>query len=320
MKKRMFYLLTAGLIAVSALTGCGSGSVYKYNAFDGGAYTSNSYEESAYVSRDVDYSKYDTFVTADGRLVDYSYNFSASGDVKEKKTGTNLYEEIEEYVKDNGGYVENVNNSFSYYDKSEKHYYNSTEIDYEAYGWINFTIQIPNDNADGVIETLENYCNNNGFVITNFNQRITNFESYNIVDEYGDIDSYNYYPEITQSDLDKQLQYTDITVSISYGIKRDFMTKFGMNVASVFDDIFDQFEDVIYAVISILVVSFTILFVAIIGIGMITKSRYKRYKKHPEWYIPKEVVLRNADTTKDSDANLIKVKDNKKEDNKEEKK
>jgi len=320
MKKRMFYLLTAGLIAVSSLTGCGKGSMYNYSALDGGAYTTNSYAESAYVSRDVDYSKYDTFVTADGRLVDYSYSFSASGAVKEKKTGTDLYEEIEAYVESNGGYVENVNNSFSYYDKDEIDYYNSTAINYEAYGWLNFTIQIPNDNADGVIETLENYCNDNGFVITNFSQNITNFESYNIVDEYGDVDSYNYYPEITQSDLDKQLQYTDITVSISYGIKRDFVTMLGMKVASIFDDISYQFEEIIYAVISILVVSFTILFVAIIGIGMITKSRYKRYKKHPEWYIPKEVVLRNADTSKDSDANLVKVKDNKKEDNKEEKK
>ena len=299
MKKRMFYLLTAGLIAVSSLTGCGKGSMYNYSALDGGAYATNSYAESAYVSRDIDYSKYDTFVTADGRLVDYSYNFSAHGDVTEKSTGTALYDGIEEYVEENGGYVENVSNTFTYYDINDS-YHSYQSYEYEAYGNMSFTIQIPNDCADGVIKNLEDYCNENGFVITGFNQYITNYESYNIVDEYSEDMGY-YYPEITESDLDKQLEYTDISVNVSYGIKRDFLSKSGMKVGDFFEEIFDSFEDVIYGVLSILIIGFTFIFILIIGSGMLRKSMYKRRKKHPEWYQPKEIILHNADEVKKED-------------------
>lgn len=295
MKKRLFYLLTAGIIAISSLTGCGSGSYYKNDsmmATESAIYAANDYV--AYTNN-IDYSRYDEFVTADGRLVDVSYNFSANGDVKEKKTGTNLYDEIKDYVQDNGGYVENVSNTFNYYDSKAETYYNNISKEYEAYGSISFTIQIPNDCAEDVITKLEDYCNDNGLVITTFNQYITNYKAYNIVDEYDEDYYYNYYPEITQSDLDKQLEYTDINVTVNYGIKRDFLTKTGIEIRSFFEDVFDQFEELLYVVLTMIIIGFVIIFMIVVGSRIIRKSIYKRRKKHPEWYQPKELIIHNAD-------------------------
>lgn len=293
MKKKFFLILTAAMMTASLLTGCGSS--YPGKGIDSFA-TAESYTADAYYDNGVDYSKYDKFLTADGELVDYSYDFSASGNVEEKATALKIYEDIEDYLSDRDGYLENVNNTFNYFDDSYySGYYSRRMIDYIAYGNLSFTVQIENENADDIVDMLETFCNDNGFVITTMNQYITNYESYEVVDEYDDDYGY-YYPEIREKDLEKNLKYTDIQVNISYGIERGFLSKAGLKISSIFQDIFDQFEELIYVVISMFVVSFIIIFSVNIGIGIIKKSSYKRRKKHPEWYQPKEIVLHSADT------------------------
>jgi len=301
MKKRILAFAIAALSAVMLLSGCGGAS---YKSEEG-----TSYIDSTYYGGEVESVLADQFLSIEGNLVDYSYDIVAYGNIKDKKIATGILDVVKDFVAENDGYIENLSDTYNKYDNIYNSRY-STSYDYKAYGTISFTVQVLNEDAADLVALLENYCDSNGLNITRFNQYALNYEGYEIVSEYSD--EYYYNNEITIKDLEKRLSYTDIDVTVNYGTKRSFIAKMWFNISSAVSGFFEEFDGVIYAILAILVIGFTSIFVIICGHGMIKKSIYKKKKKHPEWYEAKHLVIdyanndiigakSNADTDKSTE-------------------
>ena len=291
------------LTMIISLTGCGSSGGYKgYDSVshsysdEVGFSMNNSYDEG--YSGNIDYSG--THISGD--LVDYSYSLGSRGYVKEKETALAFYEEAQTFVDEHDGYIDNVNNTFRTNDLDADFYYykDSDYIKYSATGCVNFNIQIEEQYTEDVIALFDDFCKTNDFAVTQFNQYATNYKSYDVVESYNE--DWYHGDDITQEDLDKQLAYTSIDVSVSYSIKRPGFTVFALNVKSFFRSFWDSCGDVVSALIWIFIYSFSIFFIiALPIIKIFKKSMVKFYKKHPEYYIPKRIVLDDATTFVKSD-------------------
>ena len=203
-------IIAAGLLLVTTLSLAGCGS--SHSAGITSKSLNSTTNEASYMLADdysVDYGS--TYI--DSSYADYSYSLYANGESsKSKDEMLKDYEDIQTFVKDKDGYIENVNNSYNIYDKDDHRYYSSN--DYKISGTLSFTIQIDKDYVDETIQKLDQICKDNNLIVTTYNQRITNYEGKKIVDEYDD-DWYDY-DTISKEDLEKRLKYADISVQLNY--------------------------------------------------------------------------------------------------------
>ena len=192
MKKK----LTIGLLCMSiiaGLTGCGSSESFSgYKGYDSvsQSYSNDAgfYTDSEGYSGDMDYAG----TSISGDLVDYSYTLGSRGYVKEKETALNFYEDVQAFVDDNGGYIDNVNNTFCTNDLDEDYFYYSSDfIKNSAEGCVSFNVQIEEQYVEDVINMFDEFCKENDFSVTQFNQYADNYKSYDVVDEYDDDDWYH---------------------------------------------------------------------------------------------------------------------------------
>ena len=292
MKKK----LTIGLLCMSiiaGLTGCGSSESFNgYKGYDSvsQSYSNDAgfYTDSEGYSSNMDY----TGTNISGDLVDYSYTLGSRGYVKKKETALNFYEDVQTFVDDNGGYIDNVNNTFRTNDFDEDYFYYSGDfIKNSAEGCVSFNVQIEEQYVEDVINMFDEFCKENDFSVTQFNQYADNYKSYDVVDEYDD-DGWYHGDKITQEDLDKQLAYTTIDISMNYSIKRSAGETFRLKVGSLWHDFLDECGDVVGILVWMIVFAFVIMFVIILpSVKIFKKSMFKFDKKHPEYNVPKKIVI-----------------------------
>ena len=305
MKKK----LTIGLLCMSiiaGLTGCGSSESFSgYKGYDSvsQSYSNDAgfYTDSEGYSGNMDY----TGTNISGDLVDYSYTLGSRGYVKEKETALNFYEDVQTFVNDNGGYIDNVNNTFRTNDLDEDYFYYSGDfIKNSAEGCVSFNVQIEEQYVEDVINMFDEFCKENDFSVTQFNQYATNYKSYDVVDEYDD-DGWYHGDKITQEDLDKQLAYTSIDISMNYSIKRSAGETFGLRVRSLFHEFMDKCGDIIGILIWMIVFAFVIMFVIILpSVKIFKKSMFKFNKKHPEYNVPKKIMIDDTNDNASAETNV----------------
>ena len=291
--------LTIGLLCMSiiaGLTGCGSSESFSgYKGYDSvsQSYSNDAgfYTDSEGYSNNMDY----TGTNISGDLVDYSYTLGSRGYVKEKETALNFYEDVQAFVDDNGGYIDNVNNTFRTNDLDEDYFhYSGNFIKNSAEGCVSFNVQIEEQYVEDVIDMFDDFCKENDFSVSHFNQYADNYKSYDVVDEYDD-DGWYHGDKITQEDLDKQLAYTTINVSMNYSIKRSAGETFRLKVGSLWHGFLDKCGDFVGMLIWIIVFVFALMFVAILpAVKIFKKSMFKFDKKHPEYNVPKKIVIDNT--------------------------
>ena len=302
MKKR--YLILS-LLTATLLTGCGeSGYEYEpatmttetsdqpgtvYVASDDNAVPESANSSAAGTSTGGDYSR----TTISSEFSDYNYSFAANGETnKTKQDMLNYYESLQGVVKENGGYIENVYNSYdAYVIEPDDTYISETEIQYTAKGCLNFSIEIPNDKITVITDNLENFCRENNFKVTDFDQKITNYEGYEIVDNYDQ--NTNSGKVITQKELDRKLNYATLSVRIDYRTRRSGFERFALGAKKNWDNFVESIDEVVMAFLAI-AVGFIVLFVeAIIFYKIWKRMVYKHSKKRPQYYPAKHIVIDN---------------------------
>ena len=287
MKKRIGMILIAGVL----LAGCGSrnNDYASYNMVQANiAYTDNASVGIASKSNEsyMDYGN--AYISGD--MADYSYCFSAQGAVKKKEDVLNEFDSIQSFVDEHDGYIENLRNDYTGYDIDwSDDYFSPYEIDYIATGCVSFTVQIDNENVPELIEELSNYADRYGLTVTRYDQHITNYEAYEIVDD----DEYYYgYQTITEEELEKWLKYASLDVSISYRIKRNGFTGFLLSAKNFWGDVENIFKQVIALFLIFAAAGYILIFVAVLPMyKIIKKSLYKYRLKHDEYYLPKKVIV-----------------------------
>lgn len=283
MKKKFLLGL---VVCATMLAGCGSRDGV-YNGYGVKEMATDSYEASYAESYSTggDYST----TSIEGDLVGYSYNFSANGKTnKTREEMLSYYEEVQGLVTENNGYIENVNNDYSsYMITPDQSWISDNEKYYKASGMLSFTVEIPNDSIKLVTDSLENFCKDNKFTVTRFNQSITNYKSVRVT-EGGEDYSYN---SITREELEKRVKYASLYVNISYYQPRGALAVFGYTLRQVVREI----SEVLLSLIMVLIV----LLIAISVIFVYAKFLYKSWKKmvfkhkikKPEYYGPKHIVI-----------------------------
>lgn len=281
MKKKIGCLALLGVLTLSMLTGCGSHSTSSKGLGDMAVTNS----EASFMLDDYDMDYSSTYI--DSSYTDYSYTLYASGESKKSKNEMlKDYEDIQTFVKDHDGYIENVNNSYNVFDKDRNRYYGSSS--HKTYGTLSFTIQIDKDNVDEVIDKLDEICKNNNLVVTTYNQRITNYEGTTVVDRY---DDYYQYDTITKEELEKRLKYADISVQLNYYTEFNAFEKAWMGIGNAIREFWDDFGELVQTVLIILFIAYILFFNICIWYKMFRKMQYKHKNKHPEFYEPKPITI-----------------------------
>ena len=271
MKKRLFAVL---ILLMVSLTACGSSNVGGY---------SNSYSDGFTMNESASSWSGTTYVTGDN--VDYNYVFYAQGLTDhDKDYMLDHFEQIQTFVISYGGFISTVNNSYTAYEISaDATYISSREINYEASGVLNFTVEVPNEHIVDVIEYIEDFCDTVNFDVTRFNQNIINYDGHKVVDQYSD----NYWDrqdEITKDDLEYRTAYAELYVNISYYIPRGFFAKTGYTLRGIWREFWDGLGDIIIGFVSI-AVGFNVLFIfGILMFKMWKRIIYNDKKKHPKYY------------------------------------
>ncbi len=274
MKKRVYVVLLT-IFSLFLLTSCGSSNSIANIGSDtieslGGTY------------KGADYSS--TNITGD--QADYSYSFSAKGDTnKSKEEMLADYERIQSLVDSLGGYISNVNNDYTYYDTDDD-YYSDYQIRNKATGRIEFTAEVDNENIPEVVELLNTICNENHFTVTGYTQRITNYKAYTVTDETDDWND-----TITEDELNKRLEYADISVSINYDIPRAIPMRIIMNIKNILDQLWDMIGAIITFFLA-LAFGLIILYIQMIFFYKFFKKMiYKYRKRYPEYYKNEQHVI-----------------------------
>ncbi len=286
MKKKLIIVLT--VIASLLLAGCGMSArrdepAVKWSnsmAMDeslGGYYADNGLYETG-----GDYSS----TTISGDKVDYSYTFSAEGDTyKDKAAMLKDYEAIQNIVNEKDGYIESVYNSYDYY-SDEDIEYNDVARKYIARGSLSFTVQIENQYVQDIVNYLETLCQNNQFTVTSYTQRIQNYKSWKVVDEY---DENQRGRVISDEDLKERLKYADISVNICYNIPRNKVVAALMGIKVAISDFFDGVRSIVTSFLALAVGLFILYIQAILFYKGFVKTIHKHKRNHPEYYPPKDV-------------------------------
>lgn len=289
MRKKLGCLALLGVLTVSMLTGCGGSSSSK--ELGDGIIATNS--EASFILDDysMDYSS--TYI--DSSYADYSYTFYASGEHKKSKNEMlKDYEDIQAFVKDRDGYIENVNNSYNVYDKDRRYYSDS----HKTSGRLSFTIQVDKDHVDEVINKLDEICKKNNLEVTTYTQRITNFEGKKIVDYDPDYYDYN---TISKTELEQRLKYADISVQLSYYTDFNVFEKFFIGVGNALKEFWDSFGEIIQIILVLLFIAWVFFFNVCLFYKVFRKMIYKHKKKHPELYEPRPFVIVDGGTIDDAE-------------------
>ncbi len=281
--KKKFVLGLA--LCMAMVTGCGGSGFYAENGVKEMA--TDSYEASYAESYSTggDYST----TSIEGDLVGYSYYFSADGKTnKTREEMLSYYEEVQTLVNDNGGFIENVNNDYSaYVITPDETYISESEKRYKSSGYLSFTVQIPNDNIKLVTDYLEQFCQDNKFVVTRFDQSITNYKYVKVADG----EDPNNYGAITSDELEKRIKYASLNVNISYYQPRSGFAVFKYAVREVVRDLASVFLHLI-AVLIVLIIAISVLFLHLTFLYKSWKKMvYKHSRKKPEYYGPKHIVI-----------------------------
>ncbi len=286
--------LTTGLVILCllSLTACGSSS-RSYSDNGTGFEISNSAPAKSMVSYSEDADVYVTggdysSTTINSDYADYSYNFIAGGNTKKSKSEMlDDYEYIQDFVNERNGFIENVYNNYQYYDIEDSYY--GSNATYISRGSLSFTIEIANEDVMDVLAELEKICIDNKFTVTNYTQTIQNYQNFRIVDEYSDE---VYYGEtITQDELDRRLNYADISVSLSYNNPRPKVTVFFLRLKAAIRDFWDAFGEIVQVILIIILVLLAVFAELIWFYKMFRKMMYKHRQKHPEYYAPKGIYI-----------------------------
>ncbi len=308
MRKRVFAGVGCVLLVGTLLTGCGGAreSYSNSSGADGASvtgYNSGYFAEGSSSRGDNfdtggDYTSY----SSDDVYADYSYEFGASGKGVKKETVLGELEVLRSYAYDAGGYVGNVNNTYANYEDMGANvhsYYSGTERSYKSYGKADFYIYVKEDAIAGAIENLEEFCKTNHLTVNTFNQTVTNYRALKVVDEYSD-DYWEREGTITEEDLQKELEYSTLHVTLSYYEPRGGFSKFGMGLKNTASDFTEAIGDtllmlLIYSLF-LLVTCFAILFAVNAMTGGGLKAKYRVYKKHPEYFdVPQGFPVRIVD-------------------------
>lgn len=294
-KKRLAVSIATALLAV-CLAGCGGGTSgirsdakmtsndynYEYSAADSAAGVSE-YETGG------DYSS----ANISGDYADYSYDFNAEGETqKSRQDMLDYYDSLQKIVDENEGYIENVNNNYNaYHVAADATYITDAEKAYKATGYLQFTVQIPNDKVSLVTDSLEKFCQDNHFMVTTYNQRIYNYKNHKIVDEE-DLDDDSWYgEEITQEELDRRLKYADINVMINYYIPRSGMASFGYGLRQIAMEFKDTVSSVIVVALCIALVLLIIYLEIMLFYKWFRRMMFKHKQKKPQYYAPREISI-----------------------------
>ena len=285
-------IIVAGLLLVTTLSLAGCGSNHSTGL--GNKLLSTTDESSYILADDYDADYGSTYI--DGSYIDYSYSLYASGESsKSKEAMLKDYEDIQDFVKDHDGYIENVNNIYSIYDKDDDScYYSSSK--YKVSGTLAFTIQIDKDLVDETIQKLDQVCKDNSLVVTTYTQRITNYEGKTTIDDY-DYDQYEY-ETISKDELEKRLKYADINVQLTYHKSFNVFEKLFMSIEDALMEFWDDFGELLQVMFIILIILYVCFFQVCLWYKIFRKMLYKHKIKHPEFYEPKQVTL-VENTTKD---------------------
>ena len=294
MKKQLIGLM---LLCMLSLTACGSnyysesdnGAGFAIDVNSPAASMKSTMNDSAVYVTGGDYSN--TTINSDS--ADYSYDFRASGKTKKSKAEMlKDYEHIQDVVQEKNGFIENVYNNYQYYDKDNQSY--GRGIEYISTGNLSFTIEVENEYVIDVLAELEKICVDNKFTVTNYTQSIQNYQNFKIVDSYSEESYYN--ETITQEELDRRLNYADISVRLDYYNPRGFLAKLGIKLSNTFKDIWDSFGDIIQVIIICFIVLFALFGELVLFYKLFVKMMYKHRHKYPKYYPPKSVyVVTNDD-------------------------
>lgn len=280
---RRFAITTSVIVAALTLAGCG-GVSKGYDSMDGAPAAMNSMAVADEYYTGGDYSS--TYI--DGDKADYSYTFTAGGETdKSKAEMLKDYELIQSLVQDKGGYIESVYNDYRYFE-AEDLKYNDFARQYRAKGVLQFTIQIKNDHVPDITDKLEQLCQANRFTVIEYTQRIQNYRSIKVVDDYDLADPNR---TITKEDLDRRLEYADISVSMTYKIPRGWLVWKCNNISAAFSGFWDSVGDIIQVVLALAFALFILFGEAVIFYKLFVKMIYKHKQKHPNYYPPKGVYV-----------------------------
>lgn len=141
-----------------------------------------------------------------------------------------------------------------------------------------------------ITDNLESLCQDNNFVVTTYNQKITNYKNYKIVDSYDD-DDYLNGDVITKEELDRRLKYASLYVNIDYNIPRLSIMKFRFGVRQVWNDFWMAAGEAIQVFLIIALGLFILFGEAILFYKLWKKMVYKHRRKKPEYYPAKHVVV-----------------------------
>lgn len=310
MRKRVFAGVGCVLLIGTLLTGCGgaTSSYSNYGGSDAGAYGASvtGYNDGFFDDNDSS-SRGDGFSTggnyasysSDDVYADYSYEFGASGKSVKKETVLGELEVLRSYAYDAGGYVGDVHNTYTNYEDmgaNTHNYYSDTERKYKSYGKVDFYVYVEEDDIEGAIDELEGFCKTNHLTVSTFNQTVTNYRALKVVDEYSD-DYWERKGTITEEDLQKELEYSTLHVTLSYYEPRGAFSKFGMGVKNFTRALTEAIGGTLFTLfvyaLFLLITCFAILFAVNTTAGGGLKAKYKVYKKHPEYFeVPSGMPVR----------------------------
>ena len=280
--KRQMTLLIMALFCCVCLSGC-----------DGGMFSSSSSGSASIkemsMGSDTNTQYYDNDGYANTSIAgvqsDYSYYVNAEGNTKKRKTEMlEDFEKIQDFVTEHGGFVENVNNRYD----SETRYDNQ----YKEKGYLDFMIQLPNEEMEGMIDFLDEIIQANKFKVTYYCQQIYNYEGWSVLpDEEEEYSGYNH--RITQEELAKRLKYADLSVSIEYRHPRAFISVVWRELCDIWESFWSGIGTILIGFM-LCAVGFIILFMeSIVFYKLYRWMMYRHRTKHPDYYPPKEVMIKN---------------------------
>ena len=290
-------LVAASAICLTLLAGCGMTQNSGVNGYKG---TNGINGTDGYAGAMMTTSSMDGYVEGDyyrtdinDEQVGYSYSFSAEGETKkDRKEMLSYYEELQSLVNDNDGYIENVNNDYTRYtldgDDMYYSYISESQKKYSASGTLNFTIEIPDEKVDLITDSLEQFCKENNFAVTSFNQYITNYRDVTVVEDDGE---YHSYDSITKKELEKRTKYADVRVNIRYNTPRSEAEK----VINALSEISLNINKAILNYMGALIFAFISMFVLFMEGTVLyklwKKMVYKHQKSKPEYYGAKHIII-----------------------------
>ena len=283
-------LIVAVSLMATLLSGCGlfgegniSSADIRYtkeaNSIDGGTLRVSS---NLATGKSADYSN--TYITGD--MADYSYDFKANGNIDKKETVLAIYEKINAFAKEKGGYTDSLYNNYYGYALDEEGYkYSDREIKYSAAGTVSFDVEIPKEEAEAVIDMLDHFIREKGWTVTQYRQTIQNYEGVEVVDK--DDDTYWKY---TQEEIDRMLKYATVSVSLDYKILRNKVETFGAKSHNFWLSTKDVVGTIFGVVIIVAACIYAAIYLIILpGWKIVIKSTHKYRKKHDEFFDPKKV-------------------------------